>query len=121
MRNRLLKLENEHLIGLEDAAVIVRNEEGKVKANQEANMVGGSHGRSLLGTSDRLLLCAYIRISLRCSSWSRCQEVYNWGYGRTIHQISRKHHSAWKPSIVMLVREFTPGQSNGRAEDVQER
>ena len=40
MRDDLLRLEKEHLIGLEDAAVIVRNKEGKVKVHHEINMVG---------------------------------------------------------------------------------
>ncbi|MGD0951435.1 MAG: hypothetical protein ABR985_03420 [Methanotrichaceae archaeon] len=35
MRDDLSKLEKEHLIGLEDAAVIVRNKEGKVKVSNE--------------------------------------------------------------------------------------
>jgi len=50
MRNSLLKLEKEHLIGLQDAAVIVRNKEGKVKVNQEVNMVGaGAMGGAFWG------------------------------------------------------------------------
>lgn len=50
MRDDLLKLEKEHLIGLEDAAVVVRNKEGKVKVHQELNMAGaGALGGAFWG------------------------------------------------------------------------
>ncbi len=50
MRDDLLKLEKEHLIGLEDAAVVVRNKEGKVRVHQEVNMVGaGALGGAFWG------------------------------------------------------------------------
>ena len=50
MRDDLLKLQKEHLIGLEDAAVVVRNKEGKVKVNHEVNMVGeGALGGAFWG------------------------------------------------------------------------
>ncbi len=50
MRDDLLKLEKEHLIGLEDAAVVVRNKEGKVKVNHEVNMMGaGALGGAFWG------------------------------------------------------------------------
>ena len=39
MRYDLLKLEKEHLIGLEDAAIVVINKEGKARVTQEVNMV----------------------------------------------------------------------------------
>jgi len=50
MRDDLLKLQTEHLIGLEDAAVVVRNKEGKITVNQEANIVGaGALGGAFWG------------------------------------------------------------------------
>jgi uncharacterized membrane protein len=50
MRDDLLKLEKEHLIGLQDAAVIVRNKEGKVKVKQEVNIMGaGALGGAFWG------------------------------------------------------------------------
>jgi uncharacterized membrane protein len=50
MRDDLLKLQKEHLIGLEDAAVVVRNKEGKVKVDQEVDMVGaGALGGAFWG------------------------------------------------------------------------
>lgn len=50
MRDDLLKLEKEHLIGLEDAAVVVRNKQGKVRVTQEVNMVGaGAMGGAFWG------------------------------------------------------------------------
>jgi uncharacterized membrane protein len=50
MRDDLSKLEKEHLIGLEDAAVIVRNKEGKVKVHHETNLMGiGALGGAFWG------------------------------------------------------------------------
>ena len=38
VRLTLAKLQTEHLIELEDAAIVVKNEEGKVKLNQAVNL-----------------------------------------------------------------------------------
>lgn len=40
MRDDLLEMQKEHLIGLEDAAVAVRNKEGKVKIKQVSSLAG---------------------------------------------------------------------------------
>jgi uncharacterized membrane protein len=40
MRDDLLEMQKEHLIGLEDAAVAVRNKEGKVKIKQVTDLAG---------------------------------------------------------------------------------
>ncbi len=40
MRDDLLQMQKEHLIGLEDAAVAVRNKEGKVKIKQVTSLAG---------------------------------------------------------------------------------
>jgi uncharacterized membrane protein len=40
MRDDLLEMQKEHLIGLEDAAVAVRNKEGKVKIEQVTDLAG---------------------------------------------------------------------------------
>jgi uncharacterized membrane protein len=50
MRDDLLQLQKEHLIGLEDAAVAVRNQEGKVKVKQITSMAGaGALGGAFWG------------------------------------------------------------------------
>jgi|SRR5271157_512412 len=50
MRDDLLNLEKEHLIGLEDVAVIVRNKEGKVKVHHEVDLMGpGALGGAFWG------------------------------------------------------------------------
>lgn len=50
MKDDLLKMEKEHLIGLDDAAVVVRNQEGKVKVDQVANLTGvGALGGAFWG------------------------------------------------------------------------
>ena len=40
MRDDLLQMQKEHLIGLEDAAVAVRDKEGKVKIKQVESLAG---------------------------------------------------------------------------------
>ncbi|NPV63718.1 MAG: DUF1269 domain-containing protein [Methanotrichaceae archaeon] len=50
MRDDLLKMQKEHLIGLDDAAVVVRNQEGKVKVDQIASLTGaGALGGAFWG------------------------------------------------------------------------
>ncbi len=40
MRDDLIRMQNEHIIQLDDAAVAVRNKDGKVKIEQLANLTG---------------------------------------------------------------------------------
>ncbi len=50
MRNDLLQMQKEHLIGLEDAAVAVRNKNGKVKVKQIQSLAGmGALGGAFWG------------------------------------------------------------------------
>ena len=50
LRDDLLQLQKEHLIGLEDAAVAVRNKEGKVKIKQITSLAGaGALGGAFWG------------------------------------------------------------------------
>jgi len=50
MRDALGKLQKEHLITLEDAAVVVRREDGKVKVKQAVSLVGaGAWGGAFWG------------------------------------------------------------------------
>jgi len=50
MREDLIKMQREHLISLEDAAVVLRNQEGKVKVNPIADLTGaGAIGGAFWG------------------------------------------------------------------------
>ncbi|MFC4360318.1 DUF1269 domain-containing protein [Halobium salinum] len=50
VRDRLYELQKQELITLEDAAVVVRNEDGKVKVNQAHSLVGaGALGGAFWG------------------------------------------------------------------------
>jgi len=50
MRDDLLKMQKEHLIGLEDAAVAVRHKDGKTKIKQAQNLAGaGALGGAFWG------------------------------------------------------------------------
>ncbi|WP_048753796.1 membrane protein, partial [Crocosphaera watsonii] len=59
VRLTLAKMQKEHLIELEDAAIVIKNAEGKVKLNQAINLTAagaasGSFWGLLIGT---LFLC----------------------------------------------------------------
>ena len=50
MRDALSKMEKEHLVSLEDAAVVVRHQDGKVKVKQAVSLVGtGALGGAFWG------------------------------------------------------------------------
>jgi uncharacterized membrane protein len=59
LRDELKHLEKEHLLKLEDAAVVIRKQDGKVKVNQAASLVGaGALGGSFWGLLIGLLFMA---------------------------------------------------------------
>ena len=59
MRDALVKMQKEHLITLEDAAVVVRKQDGKVKVKQAVSLVGaGALGGSFWGLLIGLLFWA---------------------------------------------------------------
>ena len=50
MRDRLVKLQKQHIISLDDAAVVVRRQDGKVKVKQAVSLVGqGALGGAFWG------------------------------------------------------------------------
>ena len=50
MRDKLLELQNQHLIELEDAAVVIRGQDGKPKVKQAVSLVGqGALGGAFWG------------------------------------------------------------------------
>lgn len=59
LRDELKRLEKEHLLKLEDAAVVIRKQDGKVKVNQATSLVGvGALGGSFWGLLIGLLFMA---------------------------------------------------------------
>lgn len=59
MRDALVKMQKQHLITLEDAAVVVRKQDGKVKVKQAVSLVGaGALGGSFWGLLIGLLFWA---------------------------------------------------------------
>jgi len=110
MRNSLLKMEKEHLIGLQDAAVIVRNKEGKVKVNQEVNMVaagamGGDFWGLLIGF---IFFVPIFGLVLGAATGAIAGKFANTGMdGNFIKEVG----DSIKPgnsALFMLVRESTP-------------
>lgn len=59
MRDKLIELQKQHLVTLDDAAVVVRREDGKVKVKQATNLVGaGALGGAFWGMLIGLLFFA---------------------------------------------------------------
>lgn len=59
LRDELERLQKEHLLKLEDAAVVIRKQDGKVKVNQATSLVGvGALGGSFWGLLIGLLFMA---------------------------------------------------------------
>jgi len=110
MRNSLLNLEKEHLIGLQDAAVIVRNKEGKVKVNQEVNRVGaGAMGGAFWGLLIGFIFFVPIfGLVLGAATGAIAGKFANTGMdGNFIKEVG----DSIKPgnsALFMLVRESTP-------------
>lgn len=59
LRDRLLELQKEHIVSLEDAAVVIRKQDGKVKVKQVTSLTGaGALGGAFWGMLIGLLFLA---------------------------------------------------------------
>jgi uncharacterized membrane protein len=110
MRDDLLKLQKEHLIGLEDAAVVVRNKDGKVKVNQEADMMGtGALGGAFWGFLIGLIFFVPIfGLVLGAAAGAIAGKYADVGMD---HQFIKEVGSTIQPgnsALFMLIREATP-------------
>ena len=110
MRNDLLKLEKEHLIGLEDAAVIVRNKDGKVKVNQEVNMVGaGAMGGAFWGLLIGFIFFVPIfGLVLGAAGGAIAGKFANEGVDEQFIKEAGNTIQPGNSALFMLVRESTP-------------
>jgi uncharacterized membrane protein len=110
MRNDLVKLEGEHLIGLEDAAVIVRNKEGKVKVHHEVNLVGaGALGGAFWGLLIGLIF--FVPIFGLVLGTAAGAIAGKFAYGGVDEQFIKEAGNTIQPgtsALFMLVRESTP-------------
>jgi uncharacterized membrane protein len=76
VRLTLAKLQQEHLIELEDAAVVVKNKDGQIKLKQAVNLTAAGAGKwQFLGVINRnALFIPFIRAVLGACRWrfGRC-------------------------------------------------
>ena len=112
MRDDLLKLQTEHLIGLEDAAVVVRNKEGKITVNQEANIVGaGALGGAFWGFLIGLIFFMPIfGLVIGAAAGAIAGKFTDVGMD---HKFIKEVGSTIQPgnsALFMLIREATPDQ-----------
>ena len=110
MRDDLLKLEKEHLIGLEDAAVIVRNKEGKVKVYHEVNMVGvGALGGAFWGLLIGFIFFVPIfGLVLGTATGAVAGKFANGGVDEQFIKEAGNTIQPGNSALFMLVRESTP-------------
>jgi uncharacterized membrane protein len=110
MRDDLLKLEKEHLIGLEDAAVIVRNKEGKVKVHHEIDMVeAGALGGAFWGLLIGLIFFVPIfGLVLGAAGGAIAGKFANEGVDEQFIKEAGNTIQPGNSALFMLVRESTP-------------
>lgn len=110
MRGDLLKLQKEHLIGLEDAAVVVRNKEGKVKVNQEADLVGaGALGGAFWGLLIGLIfLVPIFGLVIGAAAGAIAGKYTNVGMDEQFIKEVGNTIQPGNSALFMLVRESTP-------------
>lgn len=110
VRLTLIKLQKEHLIELEDAAIVVKKEDGKVKLNQAINLTGagavsGSFWGLLIGT---LFLSPIVGVAVGAASGALAGALNDIGvddnFMRELGQTMQPGTSA----LFLLVRKATP-------------
>ncbi|MDD4448106.1 MAG: DUF1269 domain-containing protein [Methanothrix sp.] len=110
MRDDLLKLQKEHLIGLEDAAVVIRNKDGKVKVNQEVDMVGaGALGGAFWGLLIGLIfLVPIFGLVLGAAAGAIAGKYTNVGMDEQFIKEVGNTIQPGNSALFLLVRESTP-------------
>jgi uncharacterized membrane protein len=118
MRDALASLQKEHLISLEDAAVVVRKPDGKVKVKQAVSLVGaGAWGGAFWGMLIGMLFWApWLGLAVGAVTGAIAGKFSDVGVDDNfIKEVSEKiepGHSA----LFLLVREATPDKVLERLE-----
>ena len=110
MRDTLVKMQKEHLVTLEDAAVVVRRQDGKVKVKQAVSLVGaGALGGSFWGLLIGLLFWApWLGLAIGAVTGALAGGLTDTGvddkFIKEVGNAIEPGHSA----LFLLVREATP-------------
>ena len=118
MRDALASLQKEHLITLEDAAVVVRNQDGKAKVKQAVNLVGaGAWGGAFWGMLIGLLFFApWLGLAVGAITGAISGKFTDIGvddkFIKQVGETIEPGHSA----LFLLVRDVTPDKVLERLE-----
>ncbi|MFN2235949.1 MAG: DUF1269 domain-containing protein [Anaerolineales bacterium] len=118
MRDALAGLQKEHLITLEDAAVVVRNQDGKAKVKQAVNLVGaGAWGGAFWGMLIGLLFFApWLGLAVGAITGAISGKFTDIGvddkFIKEVGETIEPGHSA----LFLLVRDVTPDKVLERLE-----
>ena len=109
LRDELVTLQKQHLITLDDAAVVVRKEDGKVKVKQAVNLVGaGAMGGAFWGMLIGLLFWApWLGLAIGAASGAVAGGLSDVGvddkFIKEVGSTIEPGHSA----LFLLIREMT--------------
>ena len=118
MRDALVRLQKEHLVTLEDAAVVVRKADGKVKVKQAVDLVGaGAWGGAFWGMLiGMLFLAPWLGLAVGAVTGAISGKFTDIGvddkFIKEVAETIEPGHSA----LFLLVREATPDKVLERLE-----
>jgi uncharacterized membrane protein len=110
MRDTLVRLQKQHLVTLEDAAVVVRKQDGKVKVKQAVSLVGaGALGGAFWGMLIGLLFWApWLGLAIGAAAGALGGTLGDYGiddsFIKEVGDTIQPGHSA----LFLLVRDVTP-------------
>jgi uncharacterized membrane protein len=110
MRDKLVSLQKQHLLALEDAAVLVRKQDGKVKVKQAVSLVGsGALGGAFWGMLIGLLFFApWLGFAIGTAAGALGGALSDYGvddkFIKEVGETIEPGHSA----LFLLVRDVTP-------------
>ena len=110
VRLTLAKLQKEYLIELEDAAVVIKNDQGKVKLNQAVNLTAagaasGSFWGLLIGT---LFLCPIAGVAVGAASGALSGAISDIGVDDDFMRQLGESLPPGSSALFVLIRKATP-------------
>ena len=110
VRLTLAKMQKQHLIELEDAAIVIKNAEGKVKLNQAINLTAagaasGSFWGLLIGT---LFLCPIAGVAMGAAGGALSGAISDIGVDDNFMKELGETLTPGSSALFVLVRKVTP-------------